>query len=152
MRRKDKHITDTDAIRGILRKARVCRLAMVDGDSPYVVPLSFGFHDGTLYFHTALKGKKIDLLRKNPRVCFEVDTVVETVEAEAPCEWTFRYQSVIGFGRARFLEDPEEKRRGLEVIFRHYAGRAETFSDEKIRATEIIRVDIETMTGKGFGV
>ena len=149
MRRKDKEICGEAAIVAILDRARVCRLAMVDGDSPYVVPLCFAYQDGALYVHSALKGRKVDLMQKNPRVCFEVDDLLETVEAEDPCNWSLRYQSVIGFGRAVFVEDPEEKKKGLAMIFCRYAGRDGVFSEGKIQATAVIRIDIDTITAKG---
>lgn len=149
MRRKDKEIRGDAAIDGILDRARVCRLAMVDGDSPYVVPLCFAHWDGVIYVHSALKGRKIDLLKKNPRVCFEVDDLLETLEAGDPCDWSLRYQSVIGFGRAVFVDDPEEKQKGLNIVFRRYAGRDGAFAEGKMRATAVIRIDIDTMTAKG---
>ena len=73
MRRKDLEVSERAEVEAILAEATVCRLAMCDGDQPYVVPLSFGYRDGTLYFHTAMEGKKLCILAKNNRVCFEVD-------------------------------------------------------------------------------
>ena len=73
MRRKDKEIQAEADIVAILKKARVCRLGMAEGEMPYVVPLCFGFQDNALYFHCALQGRKNDTLRNNPNVCFEMD-------------------------------------------------------------------------------
>ena len=151
MRRKEKEITDQDAIRSILEKARVCRLGMMDGDRPYIVPLCFGYRDRILYFHGALKGHKIDLLRRNPNVCFEVDLIAEPVASENACDWSMRYQSVIGFGKAWLVEDADEKREALSIIMAQYADRPFRFPDKMIRATAVIRVEIEEMTGKHSG-
>ena len=78
MRRKDREITGRENIEPILRACKTCRVAMIADGAPYVVPLNFGYtwdDDGlTLYFHSGLKGKKIDALRADPRVCFELDT------------------------------------------------------------------------------
>ena len=77
MRRKDREITDFNEIIEIIKKCDVCRIAMNDGDFPYMVPLNFGLdiQDGQayLYFHAALEGKKLDLLKKDNRVTFEMD-------------------------------------------------------------------------------
>lgn len=100
------------------------RVAMSAEGYPYGVPLCFGYKDRTLYFHTGLKGKKLETLRKNPRVCFEMDIAVEVKEAGGACKWGVTYQSVIGYGRIRTVQDPEEKRKGLDVIMFHY-GRME---------------------------
>lgn len=151
MRRKDKAITDTAQINAIIAKANVCRLAMINGDKPYVVPLSFGYHNNSLYFHGAIKGQKIELIRKNPNICFEFDQLFETLESEKACEWSVKYQSIIGFGRARLIEEPEEKRNGLKIIMAQYSDQDFKFPDEMLKATAVIKVEIESMTAKQSG-
>ncbi len=151
MRRKDKEISDIAEIHDILKNAMVCRIAMIDDGCPYLVPMCFAYHDNAIYLHSALKGKKIEALTRNPEVCFEVDALFETIESEAPCDWSMRYQSIIGFGRAAFIKMPEEKRNALDIIFHRYADNHGTFSDDKVRATAIIRIDIQRMTGKASG-
>ncbi len=79
MRRKDKEITDATGIKNIIEKATVCRLGMVKEGKPYIVPLSFGFRKNVLYFHSALKGRKIDCIRNNSNVCFEFDLIADFV-------------------------------------------------------------------------
>jgi hypothetical protein len=151
MRRKDKEVSDESAIRAIIEKATVCRLAMVEGNKPYIVPLCFGFHDNVLYFHGSLKGKKIELLRENPNVCFEFDLIAEPVESEKACGWSMKYQSVIGFGKAIFMESSEEKRKAMSIIMAQYSDRPFQFPDDMIAATSVIKVEIESMTGKHSG-
>ena len=78
MRRKDREITDFDEIVAIMRKCDVCRLALNDGDFPYIVPLNFGLEvrgDRVfLYFHAAKEGKKLDLIARDNRATFERQT------------------------------------------------------------------------------
>lgn len=148
MRRKEKEITDLQAIEAIIRRAQVCRLALTDGEHPYVIPLFFGYQKGALYFHSAIEGKKIELLRKNRNVCFEVDIDTEILKADEACAWGANYKSVIGFGKAVLLEDAAQKRKGLEIIMRHYASREFRFPDAKIEKTAVIRVEITEITGK----
>ncbi|MBU3917342.1 pyridoxamine 5'-phosphate oxidase family protein, partial [bacterium] len=71
MRRKEKEITDKAIIDSIINDSKVCRLGLSDDNRPYVVPLCFGYENDTLYFHSAHKGMKLDILKKNKQVCFE---------------------------------------------------------------------------------
>lgn len=142
---------EKEAIEAIIRSATVCRLAMCDGQRPYIVPMCFGYRDGTLFFHGALQSRKYDLLRQNPRVCFEIDRLTEPLPAVAPCDWNMRYQSVVGFGQAMMLEDRETKRQALEAIAAQYTPAPHHFTDRKIDATGVFKVIIESMTGKTSG-
>jgi nitroimidazol reductase NimA-like FMN-containing flavoprotein (pyridoxamine 5'-phosphate oxidase superfamily) len=148
MRRKDKEISDASGIKNIIEKATVCRLGMVNGDTPYVVPLCFGFQNNTLYFHSALKGQKIDYIRNNSKVCFEFDLIAEIEKSDEACSWGMKYQSVIGFGRALLVEDPGEKCKALEIIMAQYSDQQFQFPANKVKATAVIKVEIESMTGK----
>ncbi len=148
MLRKEKQIKEKGAIEEIIRECRVCRLAMVDGDRPYVVPLNFGYRDGCLYFHSAQKGKKIDLLKANNRVCFEFDILEKVNKAPLACKWGAAFKSVIGRGRAVLLEDLEEKKQGLAVIMAQYSKRTFEFPLENMEKTAVIRLEIEDMTAK----
>lgn len=151
MRKKDKEITDASAINAIIKKATVCRLGLVNGDRPYIVPLCFGYHENTLYFHGALKGLKIDLIKSNSNVCFELDIASEPISAVEACKWEMKYQSVIGFGKAALVKDPAEKATALAIIMAQYSDRQFQFPDNKVEATGVIKVDIESMTGKQSG-
>ena len=148
MRKKEREITDDSAIESIIKKSLVCRLALFDGTTPYIVPLSFGYQDNALYFHGPQKGKKIDIIKKNPKVCFEFDTDTEIIKEEDSCRWSMRYKSVIGFGKAVLLEDTEEKRKALTIIMGHYSDGTFEFDDAILRKTLVIKVEIESMTGK----
>ena len=148
MRRKDKEITDRGEIEAIIHQSDVCRLAMADEAGPYIVPLNFGFSDDSLYFHSAHKGRKIDILKKNPRVCFEFDLGVKIISGEKACDWGTYFKSVIGFGKARFVKDIEAKKKALNVIMNHYAGKSFEYTGTDVDKVAIIRVDIEQMTGK----
>ena len=148
MRRKDREINDINEIEAIINSAMICRLAMVDENYPYIVPLCFGYEDNTLYFHSASQGKKLDILKKNNRVCFEFDIDQRLKMRDKACEWGMTYKSVIGFGKASFLKDFQIKRNALDIIMRNYADGSFEYSDPEIRNTTVIKVDIEQMTGK----
>jgi nitroimidazol reductase NimA-like FMN-containing flavoprotein (pyridoxamine 5'-phosphate oxidase superfamily) len=151
MRRGDREIKDRKVIEEILARATVCRLGLCTGGMPYVVPLSFGYQNDRLYFHSAREGRKIDGIRENPSVCFEVDIDQEVVTGDTPCQWSVRYRSVIGFGKARLLEGIEEKRKALDVILAHYGGVSDDYGEGAVDKVAVIEVRIENLTGKQSG-
>ncbi len=148
MRRKEKEITGRQDIEAVIRNARVCRLAMVDGAAPYLVPLCFGYAQNTLFFHCAKEGRKLDVLKRNNRVCFEFDAVTEVRPGKKACDWGIAYQSVVGFGQAFFIEDRDAKRKALDVIMAQYATGSFDYTDAAVDGITVIRVDIAGMTGK----
>ncbi len=151
MQRKDKQINDIAAIEDILSRATVCRLGLCEANQPYVVPLCFGYKDNALYFHCAGQGKKLDILRKNNNVCFEVDINHELVKADKACDWGMKYKSVIGFGKAVFIKDVEQKRKALDIIMQQFSKDTFEYSANAVENIWIIKVEIESMTGKQSG-
>lgn len=148
MRRKEREIPDEMGIQSVLDQGLVCRLGLCDGRTPYIVPMSYGTRNGRLYLHGANEGTKIDLLRKNNRICFEVDVDTWIAPGEAACRWSMKYRSVIGFGTARILEGEEEKRAGLDAIMAHYGGPEGPYDGKSLERTCVIEISIERMTGK----
>jgi nitroimidazol reductase NimA-like FMN-containing flavoprotein (pyridoxamine 5'-phosphate oxidase superfamily) len=148
MRRTEKQVIDPAAIEAIIARAQVCRLGLCDQGQPYVVALCFGYAPGVFYLHSATEGRKIAVLRQNPRVCLQIDTDVEIKTAENPCSWGMRFKSVIGFGIADIVTDPDEKRRALDLIMAHYGGPPAAYPEKALEATTVIRVAIAEMTAK----
>lgn len=151
MRRAEKEIKDRQTTESILERATVCRLGLCSHGVPYVVPLSFGYEDKRLYFHSAPEGRKIEIVKDNPNVCFEVDVDEEYVPADVPCNWTVKYRSVIGFGKARLVEETEEKRKALDVILGHYARAPFEYPEGAVGKVAVIEVEVESLTGKQSG-
>ena len=149
MRKNEREIGDPKELESIIDRAFVCRLAMCEECAPYVVPLCFGYEKGALYFHSAREGRKLEILKKNPRVSFEMDIDWELVRSGDHCN--MRYRSVIGFGNAYFVEDPEDKRNSLDLIMRHYHQEPFGYPEDTLKRTAIIKVEIEEMTGKAYG-
>jgi hypothetical protein len=101
------------------------------------------------YFHCAREGKKLEMLRKNNFVCFELDTDHELYEGENGCDWGMKFSSIVGYGKITEIEDSESGIRGLDCIMSHYSKKEKFSYDEKVLAnTRILRLDIESMTGK----
>jgi len=148
MRRREKEITDRQEIDDVLNRAQICHLGLVDGQEPYVVPLSFGYDGRCLYFHSAVEGRKLDLIRRNNLVCFQVETDVALVPGESACEWGAKYRCVIGLGRAKVIEDKAGKIEGLKAIMAHYGSDQQEFPDKHLNRALVIQVEIESLTGK----
>ena len=148
MRKKEKEITDAGVIEGILGRAVVCRLGLCEDNRAYVVPVCFGYEDNALYIHCAREGNKIDILRKNNNVCFEVEVGQKVVKRSKACEWAMEYQSVIGFGKAVFIEEPEAKRKAFDTIMRKFSESDFEYPENVVEKTVVIKVEIESMTGK----
>ncbi len=149
-----KLIQDQQQIEAILKEAKFIRLALSDPETnnPYIVPLSFGYKDNTIYLHGSPRGEKIDIIRKNPKVCFEVDIETEVMPSDDPCNYNVRYKSAIGHGKAQIVEDFEEKVEGLTVLSEHYGKKGPLELEEaKVRKVAVIKIEIEKMTGKEYG-
>ncbi len=152
MLRSDKEITDSQEIAAIMEKAAVCRIALADNDHPYIIPVNFVVRNNYLYFHSSSKGRKIDILRKNNRVCFEIDMDIEIVPGDVPCTWGTRYLSVIGFGRAFFLEEENEKKQALDYLMEKYSEQKDfSYATEALEKVTVLSVKIEKITGKKSG-
>ncbi|MFC1971923.1 pyridoxamine 5'-phosphate oxidase family protein [Chloroflexota bacterium] len=151
MRRKEKEITDPAEIEQLITQARVCRIGLVDGNKPYVVPVCFGYEKKAFYFHCAPEGYKLELIKKNNSVCVEIDTDIDIICAEKPCGWSTKYRSVIGVGRAYILEDGKDKIDGLTVIMRQFGEKRPEMEFERAERAVVVRIDIEHITGKKSG-
>ena len=152
MRRSEREITELTEIEDIIQRAQVCRIALAEGKIPYIVPVHFGHKEKCLYFHCATQGKKLGILRKNSNVCFEMDIDYQTVKTPgAPCGWSAKYRSVIGFGRAFIVEKSDQKSAALNIIMQHYGGDWYDFSHKELENVAIVKIEIDNMTGKKAG-
>ncbi|MCF7936038.1 MAG: pyridoxamine 5'-phosphate oxidase family protein [Synergistales bacterium] len=151
MRRTDLEISDRGEIEEILGQSQVLHVGLFDEAYPYVFPITYGYRDGRLYMHSATTGKKIDLIRRDPRASFQVETdVVFHDDPKKSSGITLTYRSVIGFGSLRILEDSDEKREGIRILAAHYDERGARVerSDEALRNVAILELTIDHMTGK----
>jgi len=151
MRRNDKEITAQQLIDEIMKKAQVCRLAVSYKDMPYIIPMNFGYADRVLYFHSAHEGLKLLILRENPQACFEVEIETKLVPGKQACDWTMRYQSVVGFGEVEFIDDLVGKREGMKIIMQQYSNEKTLPTDDVLAGVTLFKLKVNTMTGKQSG-
>jgi nitroimidazol reductase NimA-like FMN-containing flavoprotein (pyridoxamine 5'-phosphate oxidase superfamily) len=151
---RNKAITDKKEILDIIKRSQWCHLAMTDvTGKPYVIPLNFGFRDDVIYMHGAQKGKKIDALKMNPKVCinFSIDHVLRYQSEEVACSWSMKYRSVLCYGKAEFVEDPVEKTSALRIVMAQYSGNEFTFNPPSIREVSVWKIPVEKFEGRVYG-
>ena len=152
MRRKDREVTDIGGIEEILSQCKTCHVAMVEDGLPYVVPLSYGYkfkgHILELYFHSAPEGKKLDILKRNNKVCFEMSYEGEPVHSKNPCNSGSYFASIIGFGEVVFIETVDEKSEAISVMYKHQSGKYVTFTAEQIKGVCVFKIVSKDFTGK----
>ena len=156
MRRSDREVKDIAGIEEILLQCKTCHIAMIDNSSqikPYLVPMSYGYKITggkilELFFHSAHEGRKIDILKRNNKVCFEMSYEGVPVNSDIPCDSGYYYASLIGFGEAVFINDSDEKRDALSVMFRHQTGREAVFSEAQAAGVCVFKIVSEDFTGK----
>lgn len=152
MRRKDREITDFNEIKAIVAKAGVCRVAFFDEDYPYIVPLNFGFVENggklTLYFHCANEGKKVDLLRRNNKIAFEMDCLGKYHDGDKACYSTMEFESVCGNGTLEIARD-DEKIPALKLIMHQYSDKRDfDFDAFEVKAVTVLKLTVNEITGK----
>ena len=149
MRRKEKEVFDQSVIKYVFEKAQIIRIGMCLDNVPYVVPMNFGIIGDKLYMHCAKEGKKLDIIKKNNRVCFEIEADIELVKAEKACGWAMKYLSIIGDGEVKIVRTDDEKAKGLNAIMKKYSGRNDyEFSSEQMKNVEILEITINSLSCK----
>ena len=152
MTKREFQITDEAKIREILDTAKVLHLGLAVDNEPYVVPMNYGYslEEGrlTLYLHSAVQGKKLDMVRANPRVFFELDCDRMPFEGKVPCQYGLVYSSVMGRGTACIVEDVEEKKQAMSLLMKTQTGKDFSFEDRLVSIVSVIRIDVTEYTAK----
>ena len=154
MRRKDKEITNFEKVIDILEHTDVIRLAMNNGDFPYIIPVNFGYeltsnNQLIFYIHGAKVGTKVELLKQNPLLSFELDTGHQLITNEKACKYSFNYASVIGNGYATFIEEPKAKIEALQIMMNKFAPNKNfSFTESDVRPIIVIKIEVQAYTAK----
>lgn len=153
IRRSDREITATEDFTGILKDGTSAQIAFIDGNEPYLVTLSYGFawQSGRLklYFHSAHEGRKIECVKKNPKVCFAITICDSFVKGKEACRFSLKYRSIVGYGTMLIVKHAEEKVFGLNLLMNQHTGKIDwPFDRNMMSKTTVCRLDVEKMTGK----
>ena len=152
MTKRELQITDENQIRAILDTAKVLRLGLAVNNEPYVVPMNYGYtmEEGklVLYLHSAMRGKKLDMIRANPNVFIEMDCDWTPFEGEKPCQYGLGYSAVSGRGRAVIVEELQEKLDGMSRLMKTQTGKDFEFNERLVSIVSVIRLDVSEYTAK----
>ncbi len=152
MTRRERQITDIEEIVRILDKSKILHLGLVDNDEAYVVPMNYGFEfvdkKLVIYLHGARRGRKLDLMRLNPKVFFELECDIVPFEGEVACKYGLTYASVMGRGIAEILEEPFEKMHGLSVLMKTQTDKDFSFDEKMVSVVSVIRINVCEFTAK----
>jgi len=145
-------ITESDEISRILDTAKVLHMGLAVDNEPYVVPMNYGYalEDGklVLYLHSAIKGKKLDMIRANPNIFFSIDCDRMPFEGRVPCQYGLVYSSIMGRGKATIVEDVEEKMQAMTLLMKTQTGKDFSFNERLVSIVAVIRIDVEEYTAK----
>ncbi len=150
MRRADRTLT-REQTEDLLMTAQVARIAMAVEGEPYVVPVNYFYHEGKVYVHAALTGRKLEMIKANSRVCFEVDEMIEVKPGERACEYGAYFRSVIAYGHASLMAEGQDKVAVLNALTKRYAPHAhfDLVTEDDARHVAVIRIELDEISGKG---
>lgn len=152
MTKRERQVTDPEQIRHILDTAKILHLGLAVDNEPYVVPMNYGYtmEAGklTMYLHCAQRGRKLDMIRENDRVFFEADCELTPFEGKVACQYGLAYSSIMGRGKARIVEDVEEKKQAMSILMKTQTGKEFSFEDRLVSMVAVIRIDVEEYTAK----
>lgn len=150
--RREKLITDIDKVLEILEKSKIVHLGMVDGDEPYVVPMNYGYtyenEKLTIWLHGATTGRKLDVIKKNPKVFFEMECDLIPFEGDVACKYGLSYSSVMGKGIAEIVEDSEEKQKALSILMKTQVQKDFEFNEKLASVVGVIKIVVSEFTAK----
>jgi uncharacterized protein len=147
---------DDEWIRAFLRKAKVGHIASARDGQPFLNPTTFWLDEPNhqIIFHSNLAGRVRSNLESNPRVCFEASELGKMLPSNVALEFSLQFRSVVVFGNARLIDDPEEARRVLYGLIHKYfpamtAGMEfREITDKELKRTSVYAIQIEEWSGK----
>lgn len=152
MRRTDREVPHIDDIIHIINQCKIMRIAMLDENIPYIVPVNFGYlfteKKQELYFHSALQGRKVHILQHNASVCIEMDCGHELLEGDTACQYSYLYESVIGEGSATLITSIVEKKKALMHIMSHQTNKEFHVEDKALSCINVYKICLSSLTGK----
>ena len=155
MRRKDREVLDEVKIDKFIRNCDCCRIGFYDKENNevYIVPLNFGYshvdNKRVFYFHGAKEGRKIELISKTKKVGFEMDSNHELIVGKMACNYSERYQSVMGTGLISFVEDKDEKIAALnEIMFQSTGKKDWDFPEPMLNGVVVFKIEVTSLSAK----
>ena len=153
MRRTDREITNLAAIQKFIQQESIIRIAFYDEGDIYIVPVNYGYlfenDKHIFYFHGAKAGRKFELTKSSPSVGFEIDGNYELLEADIACDFSARFQSVIGTGKLSLVDDFEEKIKGLNLLMKQSTRKDSwNYENKMIDGVAVFKLEAEKLSCK----
>lgn len=145
-------ITDRDELRALVAKSAYAVLSMADGDTPYAIPINAVWSGEYIYLHSRHHGRKMEILRKNPKVSltFVPEAAYVLRHNKSSCGASMNFESVCACGTAEILgadSGLDERRAALMHIVRRYGLENLPMQEEILAKTTVIRVRCESIVG-----
>lgn len=146
-------IQNREEIDAVIRACKTCYLAMSVDDHPYILPMNFALEGETVILHSAQEGRMWKSIQKNPRVSINWTLGEELAwqDVNVGCSYRVKSKSVVVEGSVEFVEDYDEKYRCMQVLMAQYSDREFKFGEPSVKNVGVIKVHIETISGKEFG-
>jgi len=151
MRRKDKKIENQEIINNILTQSLICSIAFFDAEYPYVVPMNFGYKEGVLYFHCAKHGKKLELIKRNNKVGFEIVQSHKVIKKDLSCDWTTNYRSILGTGTIEIISESEAVKNGLDILMKQHGREINSYDEKSLKRVHVLKLTINDLSAKQSG-
>lgn len=155
MTKREREITDPNKIDEIINDCLYLHLGLVDDGKPYIVPLNYGVTkdeaDGhyIIYLHGANKGRKLDVIRKNPDCCFTMERNVAPFEGRMACQYGMTYECIMGEGQIKIVDDIEEKINSMKILMKTQTGSDDfQFDDRMVSIVSVMRIDVTEISAK----
>ncbi len=149
MRRKDKEITLPEEIQQILKSNNICRISYAEKNIPYITVMNYGYSNNKLYFHCANEGRKLNIIKSNNFICFEISDSIDLKKGEFACDFTISFRSLIGYGKMEIVNNFEEKEKALNILMNQLTGKNKwTYEEKMINGVTILCLEIQSVTGK----
>ncbi len=151
MRRKDRALS-TEQAWELLTSEAVGRLALATPQGePYIVPLNHVVIDNIIYFHCATVGRKLDIIRENPKACYEVDRFLGIKDGPDACDYGAYFESALAFGECFEVIDIAQKVDLLNELTRRHAAEGASFglvTPERAKTVALIGIRVDGVSGK----
>lgn len=149
MRRKRQQLTEAECIKILMKNTSGVFAVLGDNGYPYAVPLSYIYDSGSLYFHCAKSGHKLDAIKN----CDKVSFCVIDQDLVVPEKYTTYFRSVIIFGRASVVDQEDEIRSAIEKLAIKYhpddsKDNRDSVIEKEYKTMCMVKIQIEHITGK----
>jgi len=151
MRRKEREISSRTEIDAIIQSSTIMHVALAENNIPFVVPVFYAYDGVSLFFHSAQSGSKIEIMKRNPNVCFEISVAEGVIESDTACDFEAKHRTVIGFGTTSFIEAEAEKIDVLNLIVARFSPKKFLYPSANLNNTAVIRIAIASIKGKMHG-